>query len=182
MRLWNFFEFHKPYFSTNKRILGNLPRIFISSIVQFVSFTKEDCKNLKSKLNKFILFDEEHKVSKWISKIILKSIFDEHVRYNGSLFSEFELIGMCKLLFSAKKQIPINTIRNGLDGKLTKFQIKICKIFDIKHVTYEHGHPTKYSKGMLDRKQTYSRFYLILIKQTVKFFLRFLRYNFKNSF
>ena len=97
-----FFEFHKPYFSTNKRILGNLPRIFISSIVQFVSFTKEDCKNLKSKLNKFILFDEEHKVSKWISKIILKSIFDEHVRYNGSLFSEFELIE-CVNYYSVQK-------------------------------------------------------------------------------
>ena len=46
------------------------------------------------------------------------------------------------------------------------------------HVTYEHSHPVIVSKGMLDRKQTYNRFFKIIIKDLVKFYLRIVKYNF----
>ena len=36
--------------------------------------------------------------AEWISTIVLKSIFEEHEIYNGSMFSEYELIGLSKLM------------------------------------------------------------------------------------
>ena len=59
------------------------------------------------------------------------SIVKSHHIYNGSLFSEYELIGQSNLMFKFKKQILVSGIRESLNGKLSRFQIKILKILDL---------------------------------------------------
>ena len=171
------FEFHKPYYLTAKNILGVLPTTFISSLTQFVPISLEDNRVLNIKLNNF-LNKNSLNTSEWISKIIMKSVFDEHKIYNGSMFSEYELIGLSNVLESKKKQKAIFTLRSGLDGKLTNLQRKICILINTYHVTYEHSHPVLESKGMLEKQQTYKRFFKIIIKDLVKFYLRIIKYNF----
>ena len=172
-----FFEFHKPYYLTTKNIFGVLPSVFISSLTQFISISLEDNRVLNKRLNNFFK-KNSMSTSKWISNIILKSIFDVHKIYNGSMFSEYELIGLSNILESRNKQKAIFSLRSGLNGKLTNLQKKICVLINTYHVTYEHSHPVKESKGMLDKKQTYNRFFKIIIKDLIKFYLRAIRYNF----
>ena len=91
------FEFHKAYYITTKNILGILPSYFVSSLIQFIAVDIENNFNLKNKLNNYMeknLFQ----TSEWVSNIIFKSIFESHVEYNGSMFSEYELIGISNLL------------------------------------------------------------------------------------
>ena len=171
------FEFHKPYYLTLKNILGILPPIFISSLTQFVPISVKDIKILNIKLNNF-LNKNSMSTSEWISKIILRSVFDEHKIYNGSMFSEYELIGLSNIIENNNKQKAIFTLRSGLDGKLTNLQKKICILLNTYHVTYEHSHPVAQSKGMLQREQTYKVFFRIIFKDLVKFYLRIIRYNF----
>ena len=173
----NIFEFHKAYFVTVKDILNHLPNYFVSSLNQFISITVDEWLFLEKIFNLKIL-KKESKSSVWISKIILSSIFLKHNNYNGSLFSEYELIGLSKLIKSAKKQKIILFLRAGLDGKLTRSQISICKIFNFLHVTYEHSHLNSNSIGMLNRNQNWLNFVKILIKNLFKFYLRKFRYEF----
>ena len=171
------FEFHKPYYSTIKKIFGILPTTFISSLTQFAAFSLEDNRILCTKLNNFLKRNSMN-TGEWISMIILKSIFEEHEIYNGSMFSEYELIGLSKIIENHCKQKTIFTLRSDLDGKLTNVQKKISKFINIYHVIYEHSHPIEKSKGMLKRKQTYTGFFKIIFKDLVKFYLRIIRYNF----
>ena len=98
--------------------------------------------------------------------------------YNGSLFSEYELIGISNYMFRKSKQKAIFTLRRDLDGRLSNSQILIARIFNVKHVTYEHTYQNLNSKGMLGRKQQWLKFIKILFKEFVKFNLRNLRHNF----
>ena len=77
-----------------------------------------------------------------------------------------------------KNQIPLFTLRVGLDGKLTNIQKKISKLLNVHHITYEHSHPVANSKGMLERTQTWSGFFKILLKDLFKFYLRSIRHFF----
>ena len=170
------FESHKPYFLTNKYIIGKLPSYFISSLTQFTSLTVMEYnflikllkkKNIKNKI-----------LSEWITTLIFKAIFKQHKLYNGSLFSEYELLGISNYLCDKTKQKAIFTLRIGLDGKLTKLQLWISRFINTYHVTYEHAHLNKHSANMLDRYQGWVRFINILIKNLFKYYLR----NVKHSF
>jgi len=172
------FEFHKHYFKTNNNIIGKLPKYFISSLVQFVALSVSEhyffCKNII----KLDLIDKKEKTALAISKIIIKNIFKSHKHYNGSLFSEYELIGASNLIHKNDKQKAIFTLRNNLDGKLTRSQIYLAKLLNVKHVTYEHSYLNKNSQGMLMRKQKWVFFIRILIKGFIKFHLRNIKHNF----
>ena len=170
------FESHKPYFLTNKYIIGKLPSYFISSLTQFTSLTVMEYnflikllkkKNIKNKI-----------LSEWITTLIFKAIFKQHKLYNGSLLSEYEQLGISNYLCDKKKQKAIFTLRIGLDGKLTKLQLWISRFINTYHVTYEHAHLNKHSVNMLDRYQGWVRFINILIKNLFKYYLR----NVKHSF
>ena len=113
-----------------------------------------------------------------MQQIILKNIFNIHKTYNGSLFSEYELIGISNYVFRKTKQKALFTLRRDLDGKLSNSQAFIAKFFNVKHVTYEHTYSNKNSQGMLGRKQRWIQFLKILFKEFVKFNLRNLRHNF----
>ena len=179
------FEFHKHYFKTNNSIIGELPKYFISSLVQFVSLSVSEyyffCKNII----KLDLIDKKERTALTISKIIIKNIFKSHNHYNGSLFSEYELIGMSNLMHKRNKQKAIFSLRANLDGRLSKFQIHLAKLLNIKHVTYEHSYLNKNSQGMLMRKQKWTSFIKILTKGFFKFHLKNIKHNFNfyyNSF
>ena len=172
------FEFHKHYFKTNEGIVGKNPNYFISSLTQFIGITNYEYKFLMQNILKVNPDIKKDKTSFFLSKIILNNIFKNHKIYNGSLFSEYELIGISNYALKKEKQIPLFTLRTGLDGKLTKGQAIIAKLMGVMHVTYEHSYLDKYSQGMLDRKQSLRRFFVIIIKEFIKFNLRNLRHNF----
>ncbi len=163
---------------TNEGIIGKQPKYFISSLVQFVGLSVSE----HNYFNKNILNINESKNGEkkviQLTKIILKNIFKSHEVYNGSLFSEYELIGISNYMFKKNKQKAIFTLRSKLDGKLTNSQMVLAKLLNVKHVTYEHSHLNKNSQGMLDRKQSWLSFLKILIKEFIKFNLRNLKHNF----
>ena len=168
-------EFHKAYYKTNKILLNNQPRYFISSLTQFISITPLEAKFLIKRLSK--IEKKRKKIGEWITDVIFKSVASAHKSYNGSMFSEYELIGQSNNLFKYKKQTPILSLRSGLNGKLTNIQKKLSKIFNFKHVTYEHSHPNKNSEGMLKKKQSWFIFIKIIVKNLIKFHLRKIKHN-----
>ena len=169
-------EFFKAYYLTNKTIIGFLPNYFLSSLIQFVALTKKENDNLFAVLENF--FKKSNlDTGEWVSKIIAKSVCDTHKEFNGSMFSEYELIGMSNLILKTKKQKIILTLRHNLNGKLTKLQYAIIKFLNFKHVTYEHSHPNKNSDGMLERNQTWLAFLGILIKSLSNFMFRLIKHE-----
>jgi hypothetical protein len=176
------FEFHKHYYITNEAIIGNHPSYYISSLVQFIGMTEFEGKFLMENIKKKNQLKNKENISNYLSHVILKNIFKHHKIYNGSLFSEYELIGMSNYIFKKEKQKPIFTLRFGLDGKLTKTQKSIARLFNIKHVTYEHSHLNDYSQGMLERKQGWKQFLKIIFKSYIKFSLRNLRHDFNYNY
>ncbi len=93
------------------------------------------------------------------------------------MFSEYELIGQINYENKLKKQKPILSLRFGLNGKLTNFQKFIAKILNFKHVTYENNHFKKESVGMLERKQTNTYFFFLILKNLIKFRVKNFRFN-----
>ena len=179
------FEFHKHYFKTNNSIIGELPKYFISSLVQFAALSISEHNYFCTNIIKLNFFDKKERTALLISKIIIKHILITHDHYNGSLFSEYELIGMSNLLHKNNKQKAIFTLRSNLDGKLSKFQMYLAKSLNVKHVTYEHSYANKNNQGMLTRRQKWISFLNILIKGFVKFHLKNIKHNFNfyyNSF
>ena len=163
-------EFFKAYYATNKTILGEIPKYFISSVCQFCAVTPYDFKNLLSKLSKF---DPSKKdIAEWFTCIIFEAIIRTHKEYNGSLFSEYELIGHSKLLENTKPQILISGIREGLDGVLSNSQQFIIKMLNYKHITYEYPE-------QLNKKQSYFPLMKLLIKKTSNKIYRGFKHFFK---
>ena len=108
----------------------------------------------------------------------MRAVRDTHKIYNGSMFSEYELVGQSNLLLEYSKQKLISGIRDWLDGVLTNNQINLLKVLGFKYVAYEHTHPNSLSKNMLNRKQKWSRFLYILTKKLSNNFFRGIRHHF----
>lgn len=174
----NFNEFHNQYFITNKKILGSTLKYHISFLNQFIAVSTKEMSFLKKKIFNNELINTTDIPSE-LSKLILKSIFTEHPIYNGSMFSEYELIGQSNYLLNNNKQIPVLSLRFGLDGVLTNGQINLIKYLNFIHITYEHAHLNKNSQGMLNRKQKWSTFIKLLFKNIFKFYLRLIKHNYK---
>ena len=170
-----FTEFHKSYFEINKVLLGKIPKYFISSIVQFGCLTTDECKILMNilKINSFKI----EIIAKNLSDLIIKNIFLINKTYNGSLFSEYELIGNSNILIEPKKQKIIANLRKGLKGILSTSQLNLLNIFNIVNVTYEHTHKNVNSNGMLKRKLSWFDFINILLKTKLKFYYYIIRHN-----
>ena len=167
-------EFHKAYYATNKIILKKLPKYFISCLAQFISLSQLESKRLKYHLSKFLL--RKQKTSEWITNIVFKAISKTHDNYNGSMFSEYELIGQSNLIFNKNKQKLISGVRENLNGKLTNFQKKIAIFLGYSYVAYEHAHNNQLSKNMLKRYQDWYLFIKLIIRKTSNKFFRGLRH------
>ena len=172
------FEHHKPYFLTIECILGYLPKYYISSLVQFVSLTKKECDFFLKLIG--INEYQNNDLAIMLSNLILDNIIKKHNIYSGSLFSEYELIGISNLLNNNTKQKAIFSLRSGLNGQLTKIQFLIAKILNVYHVTYEHSHSNINSQGMLSRKQNWFQFIKILFKFYPRFFFKNIIHNIKS--
>ena len=170
-----FTEFHKSYFETNKVLLGKLPKYFISSVVQFGSITKNECEILMNKLK--IKSIKINVIANDLSVLIMKKIFLTKGPYNGSLFSEYELIGNSKILMKPEKQIMIASLRKGLKGTLSSKQLKLMNLLNITNVTYEHAHKNKNSSGMLKRKLSWYELIVIVFKTKLKFYYNLIKHN-----
>ena len=173
-------EFHKEYFITNRAIIGELPKYFISSIIQFIGISRVECDFLLKNLN--ISADNRRNFALTISNIIFKNIFNNHKVYNGSFFAEYELIGISNYILNKTRQKALLALRTGLNGRLSNLQIFIVRILNFKHVTYEQAHDNKNSQGMISRKQSSIRFWKIIIKTLFKFYLRDIRHYFRYHF
>ena len=92
------------------------------------------------------------------------------------------MIGQINYIMNKRKQLPILTLRNGLNGKLTNLQIFFCIFLNYKHVTYEHSYINKDNRGMLNRKQGWIRLIKILTKNMVKFYFRKCKHDFNYYF
>ena len=77
--------------------------------------------------------------AEWISNIISLAIFKTHKDYNGSMFSEYELIGASNIFLTNNIQKIIPTLRNNLNGKFTELQKNIARIIGFYHITYENS-------------------------------------------
>lgn len=168
-------EFFKAYYLTNKTIFGYLPNFFLSSLLQFVSLTKLENEFLIKNLNHFNIKNNST-TAEWISNIISLAIFKTHKEYSGSMFSEYELIGMSNIFLTNNIQKITLTLRNNLNGKLTELQKNIARIIGFCHVTYEHSHLNPNSSGMLLRNQSWISYFKILVKNLVKFLFYLLFY------
>ena len=171
------FENHKPYFITTQSILGYLPKYYISSLIQFICMTKKECDSFLDLLKIKDIYNEDLAIN--LSNIVLKNIFKIQKTYNNSLFSEYELLGISRLINKEKKQKAIFTLRSGLSGQLTKKQFFLARILNTYHVTYEHSHLNQNSKDMLNRNQNWFLFIKILIKFYLRFFFKNIVHNFK---
>ena len=170
-----FNEFHKSYFEINRKFLGKMPKYFISSIVQFMPLTPIECKILLKKLKIKTL--DINLISKNLAVMIFNKIFENNNNYNGSLFSEYELIGMSNLILKPKTQNVLATLRKGLSGCFNPLQLNTLKYFNISNVTYEHTYQNKNSSGMLNRKIGWLKFFIIVIKTLIKFCYNSLKHN-----
>ena len=161
-------EFFKAYYLTNKTIFGYLPNFFLSSLLQFVSLTSLENEFLIKNLNNFSK-KNNLTTAEWISNVISLAISKTFKNYNGSMFSEYELIGMSNIFLTDNMQKIIPTLRNNLNGKFTELQKNIARTVGFYHVTYEHSYLNPNSSGMLLRKQSWSSYFKILVKNIVKF-------------
>ena len=112
-----------------------------------------------------------------LSVLIMKKIFLLNSPYNGSLFSEYELIGNSNILAKPGKQKLIANLRKGLKGLLTSKQLNFLSILNITNVTYEHTHNNTNSRGMLKRKLSWFDFIVIVFKTKLKFYYNLIKHN-----
>ena len=169
--------YHDLFYKTCKEMLGSLPKYYGSFITMFGSLTKDEFDYLNKSLGFSKLNNKEFCIA--FSKKALSSIFKAHRIYDNAMFSDYDLIGISNQNKNFTKQKPIFFLRSSLDGKLTKFQKIIAKIFGAHLVAYEHRHPNKHSKGMLLRNQTWYRFIKIIVYYYSLFKFHQIRFNLK---
>lgn len=170
-----FTEFHKSYFEINKVLLGQIPKYFISSVVQFGSITSFESKILMKKLK--IKGNKINEIANNLSTLIMREIFLMDASYNGSLFSEYELIGNFKTLIKPEKQNMIASLRKGLKGILSSKQLYFLNLLNITNVTYEHTHKNTNSMGMLKRRVSWYDFIIVVFKTKLKFYYNLIKHN-----
>jgi hypothetical protein len=169
--------FHKAYYLTNKEIFGYYPHYFLSFLMQFIAISKSECNFLILNLDKYIR-KNRMQVGEWITKIVTKSIVRAHKIYNGSMFSEYEMIGFSNIFFQYNNQKIIKGFRDHLNGRLSIFQKAILRFFDYKFIAYEHSHQNQNSQGMLKRSQTWYVFFKLLLNSLLNNYFRKFKHYF----
>jgi len=167
--------FHRAYYLTNKEIFAYYPHYFLSFLMQFIAISKAENNFLILCLDKYIP-KNRMRVGEWITKIVMKSVVSAHKIYNGSMFSEYEMIGFSNIFYQYNNQKIIKGFRDHLNGKLSVFQKIILRFFDYKFIAYEHSHQNQNSQGMLRRKQTWFVFFKLLLNSLLNNYFRKLKH------
>ena len=131
----NLYELHTPYFVTNNIILKKMPNRFNSAINQFTALTQNETTKLEITLEKFL--KKKGNKQNWVSHIMAKGISISNQMNDFSLFSEYELINIWKRNQTNFKFSYIRFYRTNKNYRLTENQVKLLKIFNYKHLTYE---------------------------------------------
>ena len=152
-------EFHRPYFQTMARIFEALPTVFSAFTVQFFTSTKDERVFLLRKLEQYMLRNESMRQPEWIAEIIIKSVVDTHASFEGSLFSEQELVGLSNILCIKREQRPLAYLRWEFEGILSAAQIVWVTLLGFKHVTYENV------DALIDKKQRWVRLLIFTAKE-----------------
>lgn len=169
-------EFFKSYYETNKIILGKLPKYFVSSLTQFASISVKDNSNLVKDLKNTYPRNLNESLPNWLTRIIFSSIIKAHKNYNGSLFSEYELIGQSKLINCDLNQKLVSGLREGLSGRLKSYQKKILCLLNYSYFAYEMNHykGDVFKTGFIKNKI----FFHLILKKTSNKIFRGLKHQF----
>jgi hypothetical protein len=173
----NLYEFHQPYYNTNKIILKKLPNKFISGLNLFSAITVDENRFIKKKLEKYIP-KYKMNIGRWIAHIISRSIL-ESKNIDKSLFADYELLNITKMLKNKKKQKIIKFFRVYLQGFLNKNQIKLLKILNYKFITYEYYHRKieKFSE-FIKINQSWYQLTKIIVRQEFNLLKKYFKFIF----
>jgi hypothetical protein len=173
----NLYEFHQPYYNTNKIILKKLPNKFISGLNLFSAITIGENRFIKKKLEQYVP-KYKMNIGRWIAHIIAKSILESKI-INKSLFADYELLNISKMLRNTKKQKIIKFFRIYLQGALNKNQIKLLKILNYKFITYEYYHRKieKFTEFIKIRQPWYE-LTKIIAREEIKLLKKYLKFIF----
>ena len=113
------------------------------------------------------------------NKLLLKNVIESFLKYskfNHSLFSEYETMGLLKMSNNNIDQKTIFFLRYKIDGQLSFFQKKIAIIFGAIHYTYEGN--IKEKEKILTSKFSNLNFITLITKNYSKYLLRKLQFFF----
>ena len=151
------YERNIPYMKISELIFNIKFINWNSSTSQLFSTTTSEIDFLKNSLIKFESQERGESIPYWISRIVLKSVLLKFQNFNGSFFSEQDLISTSNQLNGSNNFKMISFIRFNLKKKLTSNQILIAKLFGISHITYEARLINEYT-----RNANYLEFFIIL--------------------
>ena len=159
-------EFHRPYFQTMQQVFGKLPPRFAAFTIQFFTCTAQESVCLRERLERFLPRPATSSIADWVSQIIIQSVYNTHHTFDGSLFSEQELVGLCHLLSSGEKQRPLVYLRWGFNGLVSSAQMRLIKRLGFKHITYEN------IGNLFNKKQGWLSLLIFIAKQIYRQRLR----------
>jgi hypothetical protein len=131
------YEYNLQYKTTATHITKSPLAKWRSSIVQQMSISSSEYDYLIQALNNYLPKKPNQSIGQWIAEIVIKSTIDCHHSFNGSYFSEQDLVAAIHLMHGSTCCGNLNFLRNRVTGYLSKHQILISRLIGIKHVTYE---------------------------------------------
>jgi hypothetical protein len=152
-------EFHHPYFQTMTQLFGTLPPRFLAFTIQFFTATQQESRYLRSTLEDFLTKENEEPTGEWIARIVIKSVYKTHTSFEGSLFSEQELVGLSNLLNDGKPQRQMTYLRWGFSGIVSSGQMRLIRLMGFKHITYENV------ENIINKKQSWFSLLIFIAKQ-----------------
>jgi hypothetical protein len=159
-------EFHLPYFQTMQKIYGVLPQRFSAFTIQFFTCTDQELLCLRERLQQFLPQQENASVSEWVSQIIIQSVYNTHQTFEGSLFSEQELVGLSHMIANGERQRTLTYLRWGFSGLVSSRQMRLIKLLGFKHITFENV------ENILYKKQGWISLLIFIAKQIYRQRLR----------
>jgi hypothetical protein len=169
------FEKNESYFITLKELFGKLPKYYLSFTFQFSALNFYAVNSLFLKLVNYRCIEKKESTPQWLSKAILQSIIKMHSNYHISLFSEQDFYGIGQLLNQKKNyQKPFIYFRNFTKGELSNWEIKILKILNFYHITYDNYDLVK------NKKSSLITFFYYVLKLIFSFQYRKFKYLFNN--
>ena len=171
------FEKNVNYFTTLKQLYGKMPKYYMSFTFQFAALNFYTVNNLYLRLINNTQIRNEDTIPNWFSKIMLKSIINTHKKYHLSLFSEQDFYGIGQLLTENDYyQKPFIYFRNSTKGELSSMEIKILRILNFYHLTYDNYDLIK------NKKSSLITFFYYILKLMFLFQYRKLKYLFREFF
>lgn len=129
---------HNPKYKITAAHIANVDlATWHSSVVQLMSISSSEYGYITKSFNDYLPKEPEQSIGQWISEIVVFSTLRCHNDFNGSHFSEQDLVAFLHLLNGSMCCGNLKFLRNRVTGYLSKWQIAISRFIGITHVTYE---------------------------------------------